>query len=372
MSTKYLYVILSIVLLCQTVVTAQNLLNNPESVVFDSVRHRYIVSNWGDGAIIQIDSNGTQSYYNIELMNQYGLAALYLFGDTLLVAAGNAPNAGISGFDLATATHLFHIPIPGVGLPNDITTDTSGIIYVTDYWGSRLYKIIDHTPILFMSENLNYPNGMMYDRQYNRLLILSVTGPGAPILAVNLEDSSLSTLVVTGLAGCDGIAMDRDRNVYLSTWEPDAIHKYDSTFTNPPQVFSTGQNDPADIYYDRVNDLLVIPNFGSNTIEFIPINPSTIEENGGNKPPVKHGLLHNYPNPFNPTTTLTFCLTNPSELHLNVYNICGKNIATLTEGYHNPGTYDVVFDGSNLASGNYFYQLNTEDYTTTGTMVLLK
>lgn len=43
---------------------AQNLLNNPESVVFDAPRDRYIVSNWGDGSIIQIDSNGTQSYFS--------------------------------------------------------------------------------------------------------------------------------------------------------------------------------------------------------------------------------------------------------------------------------------------------------------------
>ncbi len=75
--TKRLRCFLCLLLLAFPItLTAQNLLYNPESVVFDSVRNRYIVSNWGDGAIVQIDSTGVQSYFNTVWLNQYQVAGL--------------------------------------------------------------------------------------------------------------------------------------------------------------------------------------------------------------------------------------------------------------------------------------------------------
>jgi DNA-binding beta-propeller fold protein YncE len=252
---------------------AQSLLNNPESIVFDSDRNRYLVSNWGDGAIIQIDSSGHQSYFNIELLNKYRVAGLYIYGDTLLAAAGDSPTSGIFGFNIETSEIVFQIPIPGIGLPNDIASDADGIIYVTDYWDNKLYKIKDHSPSIFISKGvINSPNGILYDPNYNRLLVLSVGGTGAPIIAINLKDSSCKTIVETGLIGTDGITLDSEGRIYVSEWTNDQIYLYDCDFNNPPEIFSKGHNDPADIYYDETNDLLAVPNFTSNTIDYIPLN----------------------------------------------------------------------------------------------------
>ena len=151
----------------------QDLFNNPESVVFDAPRNRYIISNWGDGSIVQIDSNGTQSYFSTELQNKYKVAGLYILNDTLLAASGDTLNCdttgtGLTGFNIKTGEIVFHIPIPGIGLPNDITSDNNGIIYLTDYWENKLYKIENHKASVFIRENLNYPNGIMYDKEQNR------------------------------------------------------------------------------------------------------------------------------------------------------------------------------------------------------------
>ena len=266
-------IIIQIVCVFQVGLNAQSLLNNPESIVFDSDRNRYLVSNWGDGAIIQIDSSGKQSFFNDELLNKYRIAGLYIYGDTLLAAAGDSPTSGIFGFNIETSEIVFHIQIPGIGLPNDIAIDTNGLIYVTDYWDDKLYKIKGHTPSIFIGKGiLGSPNGILYDRHKNRLLVLSVEGPGAPIIAINLKDSSLTTIVETGLTGTDGITIDRGGRIYVSEWTNDGIYLFDRYFSKPPVLFSKGHNDPADIYYDEINDLLAIPNFTSNTIDFIPIN----------------------------------------------------------------------------------------------------
>jgi hypothetical protein len=76
-----------------------------------------------------MDSNEVQSYFNTDYLNQYRIAALYIHNDTLLAAAGDAPNAGVIGFDIETGQQLFHVILPGVGLPNDIVTDNDGFIY---------------------------------------------------------------------------------------------------------------------------------------------------------------------------------------------------------------------------------------------------
>jgi len=260
-----------------SVIASNNLLSNPESAVYDSINNRYIISNWGDGAIVQIDGKGIQSYFSTALQNKYKVAGLYIFGDTLLAASGDTLNSdstgkGLTGFNLTTGEIIFHIPIPGIGLPNDITSDKNGIIYLTDYWGDKLYKIDYRTPSVMIKEGLNYPNGIVYDEVNNRLIILSVGGKEAPLLSVDLKDTSLSIIIKTGLTGgTDGITMDREGNYYISEWGGDSIYKLDKDFNASPKLFSSGHNDPADIYYDKVNNILVIPNFGNNTIDFIPL-----------------------------------------------------------------------------------------------------
>ncbi|TLY27511.1 MAG: T9SS type A sorting domain-containing protein [Ignavibacteria bacterium] len=74
--------------------------------------------------------------------------------------------------------------------------------------------------------------------------------------------------------------------------------------------------------------------------------------------PVEFELRQNYPNPFNPTTTIEFMLTNPAVVTLKVYNIVGQEIATLIDNQlMQDGEQAAQFDGSNLASGVYFYRI---------------
>lgn len=77
-------------------------------------------------------------------------------------------------------------------------------------------------------------------------------------------------------------------------------------------------------------------------------------------------------NPFNPKTHITFELPEAEEVQLNVFNIRGERVSCLISGHCNEGIYEVLFDGSALASGVYFYRLETKGFIQTKRMLLVK
>lgn len=82
--------------------------------------------------------------------------------------------------------------------------------------------------------------------------------------------------------------------------------------------------------------------------------------------------ITNYPNPFNPSTRISYTLKESGKVSLKVYDVLGKEVANLAEGFYEAGKHVAVFDGSNLASGIYFYRLVTPINTITKKMVLTK
>lgn len=83
-------------------------------------------------------------------------------------------------------------------------------------------------------------------------------------------------------------------------------------------------------------------------------------------------IIGNYPNPFNPTTTLQFSLPSAMDITLRVYDILGRHVSTLVNNRMDAGTHQVAFDGSDLSSGHYLYLLETDTETITGKMVIMK
>jgi hypothetical protein len=74
-------------------------------------------------------------------------------------------------------------------------------------------------------------------------------------------------------------------------------------------------------------------------------------------PPDKFELFRNYPNPFNPTTTICYQLTNDSKVNLKVYNVIGQEVATLVDEHKQVGYHQEVFDATRYASGMYIYRI---------------
>ena len=95
-----------------------------------------------------------------------------------------------------------------------------------------------------------------------------------------------------------------------------------------------------------------------------------------NEIPNKFSLHQNYPNPFNPSTKIRFDLHKPIHAKLIVFNVLGREVSTLVDEELRAGSYEVNFSalsgGSSYPSGVYFYRLETNNFSETKRMVLLK
>jgi hypothetical protein len=88
--------------------------------------------------------------------------------------------------------------------------------------------------------------------------------------------------------------------------------------------------------------------------------------------PAHFTLDQNYPNPFNPTTVVSFQLPVAGNVTLVVYDMVGREVSVLVDERKDAGVYEVRFDGSNLASGVYFYRLHAGNFVATKRLLLLK
>ncbi|NIA30604.1 MAG: T9SS type A sorting domain-containing protein [Actinobacteria bacterium] len=156
--------------------------------------------------------------------------------------------------------------------------------------------------------------------------------------------------------------------------------------------FSSGLPFGEEIYrnnlYENTSSVFTVS--GSDTLNFsLPpygvavYSISTIEKHVKlpgigvlqNTPDAKPGqfrLWPNYPNPFNPRTTIQYSVPETTHIKLAVYNALGQQIALLVDEEKKPGTYQKVFDSQNFAGGIYLYSMQGQEFTETRKMVLLR
>ena len=93
--------------------------------------------------------------------------------------------------------------------------------------------------------------------------------------------------------------------------------------------------------------------------------------------PLTFKLNHNYPNPFNPLTTISYSVAEGGYTTITIFNILGQQVTTLVNGYQEPGEYSVIWDSRNdagrqVSSGIYFYRLESGDFVDSKKMLLLR
>lgn len=142
----------------------------------------------------------------------------------------------------------------------------------------------------------------------------------------------------------------------------------------------TMSNELYAAYFDsteRVENPSYIPSYLSTTSDHYPIwtrfDFSRLSVKGGEpRPPVAARLLQNYPNPFNPETNINYDLGTAAEVSLKVFDVLGREVASLVNAKQAAGNYRVRFNAAGLSSGVYFYKLVTGSFAETKKMTIIK
>ena len=177
------------------------------------------------------------------------------------------------------------------------------------------------------------------------------------------------------------VAVDNNGNAYVSLWSYVINPEYDDfaliKLTNSGELSwlrtykDNSFEQTEDMAMDNSGNIIIVGGSGTNTENF-DIKVIKYDSDGN----LLFDLL-NYPNPFNPTTKISFNLPTNSYVRLAVYNIIGQEVKVLMNGRMTSGYKEIQFDGSFLSSGVYFYRLyvrdeNKNNYSVTNKFLLIK
>jgi len=348
---------------------AQNYLNQPQKIVIDTARNCYLVSNWGSGGIlVRIDSLGVQDPF---ISNAGMVDAMQIIGDTVY---GSALGGRVRAYDLDSRILVMNLDLSGEGVQflSGFVADSSGILYTSERFGNRIFKINPKTQeywVFAEGNGIDQPNGMLYEPEYNRILVC-LDKPNPPILAINLSDSTVSTVATTNLQGSDGIAKDKFGNYYITGYELSGIYKFDPDFTGEPELFFEGEYIIYPTYNEEHHSLLITYYYQNNWGEILLSTSSVSPDESINE----FRLYNNFPNPFNPSTKIQYTIDSRGFVTLKVFDMLGNEVATLINEEKPTGDYEIDFSTNTLqlTSGVYFYQLQAGSSIQTKKMVLLK
>jgi hypothetical protein len=190
-----------------------------------------------------------------------------------------------------------------------------------------------------------------------------VPWPSSNWAAIDLRSRSISTANPFAVAFvCAGDA----------TTEPRVMITESSIPANPTSLSYDGQNSSPNWYYfvsndagDSVYTYLIRAYIGFDTSS-APSDTGLV--------PAQYELEQNYPNPFNAGTTIRFVLPQDSKVTLKVYDVLGREVATLVDGTLPASTtpYSIAFNASGLSSGVYFYELVADNFSATKKLVMVR
>ena len=140
--------------------------------------------------------------------------------------------------------------------------------------------------------------------------------------------------------------------------------------TNVTSNSLNGKGTPiAGILYDFEGAVrnAATPDIGADEFELV-----TGITRDGSKIPLTFALRQNYPNPFNPSTTIEYQIPNQSFVSLKIFDLLGREVATLVDEMNQAGIHSVKWDASVFSSGIYFYRLSAGSYSATKKLILLR
>ncbi|CAN5888755.1 hypothetical protein BH11BAC7_BH11BAC7_21110 [soil metagenome] len=235
--------------------------NAPESVEYDVLHNRWIVGNNGNGTLAAFNPP-TVTAFSVGTPMPSGPHGIEILGNVAYACDGGY----MRGYDLTTGVQTFSLNL-GASFLNGLTTDGVTYLFATDFSAKKIYRI---NPALntfnLMATTIKTPNGIYYDGANNRCVFVT-WGSNAPIQAMSLIDSTISTLTTSTYSNMDGVTRDNAGYWYATAWGNNSLIRWTPSFTSPTVVMS-GLSSPADIDINTAGDSIAIPNSGSTTVVF--------------------------------------------------------------------------------------------------------
>ena len=238
--------------------------------------------------------------------------------------------------------------------PKAIAGDSSGNIYVTGTsTGSSSYD--------YMTVKYSAAGEEIWARRYN--------GPSGNNFDEprSVTADNCGNVFVTGLSAGTGTMDDIVTIKYNSVGDELWVNRFNSAANRD----DAANNISLDIYGNVIVSGFLTSLAGGTDFGVIKFSQLTGIVSA-DQIPGEYRLYQNYPNPFNPGTVIKFSIPFSGFISLKVFDISGKEVAVIFNGFRNPGTYEIDFDASQLSSGTYFYRMISADQILTKKFILIR
>jgi len=233
--------------------------------------------------------------------------------------------------------------------------DADGNLFVASFGSGNVHKFDTNGTfqgIFTEAGHLSNAMNLWFDDSGDLLVVDFNSGT---VLRFDGTTGKYKSVFISGMTTIEGVTIGPDGSIFLTDWSMNEIVQYSSTGTRIG-VFTDegGMARPNGLVFALTNRTVV-----------------SVNESHGSLP-LNHTLKQNFPNPFNPTTQINFSLSKSSPVTLKIYDAAGHLVSTLINRNLSEGDYTEVWDGQNMHSGLYFYQLTAGNSTETRKMILLK
>ncbi|OFY47853.1 MAG: hypothetical protein A2W85_13730 [Bacteroidetes bacterium GWF2_41_31] len=365
------YITLSLFMLIAMVPMAQYL-SGPQKIVIDTPRNRLLVSNGNNGNLVVIDSVGVQTLF---VENADFIDGLEIVGDTIY---GIGFHRKVHAYNLETREHLWSITITGNTSKHlsSITSDSAGHLFISSPPLNEIYKlrISDQSYWVFAgNQGLRTPNGILLEKEKNRIVTIGDSPSPSLIQAISLSDSTVSTLDSLDFSSTDGITRDKYGYHYLGGYSLSGVYQMNADFSDEPELIFPGAHI---IYptYDSSDHSLLVTYYGLNTWARIPLTTTGVYSQ---KSPDEFILYPVYPNPSNTELNIRYDLNKRSHVRLELCNYEGNLIVTLVNKDKDAGNYSEIWCGQDstgkyVSSGTYYLRMSVNGIIQTQKVIMIR
>lgn len=339
--------VLTLTLLSMNVLHAQEL-SSPESIVWDPITGRYLVSNAGDGLLRAINTNGESSLYGLEAKASHGL----LIQGSRLYACYRAT---VRAYDLSTEALVDVYSIPGAKFLNGICSDDFGHLYLTDFTTKAIHRLsLDKDGDMKSASTWKrldrIPNGIAYNSDTDELLVLT-WGSDAEIFCIDRASARIKMRESSGYDNLEGILIN-DGEIFVSAWSPAAIFHYERGLKEGSEelVFDDLEK-PTGLLLDAEGSLLHLRTESSSIVGLG--KSKTLEDLGVLR-------MSAFPNPVSVNSLVSYRILEAGAVTISLYDCRGTLVEHLGTTRQEAGQHQFFYERGRHPSGLYFIHIQTD------------